>query len=359
MDWIELGARVLLAAVFMTAAVGKLADRTGAQRALEGFGVPRRWTGGFARLLPLAELAAALALMFRASARWGAAAALILLTAFVVGIATAMSRGEAPDCHCFGQIHSAPAGWRTLSRNLVLGLVAVLVVAHGPGSRIGGSISAGSSADLVAAAAAAAIIALAAVATQLWVTNRDLRRDLTRDQEALAAFPAGLPVGSRAPRFELSSIDGRKVALDDLLARGRPIAIAFISPSCVSCRTMLPDLARWQKTLADRITIAPVAVGTASGIRELAEEYGLEEVLMQRDAEVFQMYRAAATPSVVMVTADGRIGSRIRSSHAVVEAAIRHELRTGSSPSSETLPTEANGDGLHVLQSTGTEGVVS
>ena len=35
-------------------------------------------------------------------------------------IAIAMARGKAPDCHCFGQLHSAPAGWKTLARNGVL-----------------------------------------------------------------------------------------------------------------------------------------------------------------------------------------------------------------------------------------------
>jgi hypothetical protein len=47
-----------------------------------------------------------------------------LLLLFVVGIGLNLARGRHPDCHCFGQLHSAPAGWSTLIRNLVLTVVA-------------------------------------------------------------------------------------------------------------------------------------------------------------------------------------------------------------------------------------------
>ena len=38
------------------------------------------------------------------------AAALALLLAFVGGIVVNLARGTTPDCHCFGQLHSEPAG---------------------------------------------------------------------------------------------------------------------------------------------------------------------------------------------------------------------------------------------------------
>ena len=65
-------------------------------------------------LLPAAELATAAALLFAATARWGALAALLLLAAFIFGLTRALRRGETPDCHCFGQVHSEPASWVTV-----------------------------------------------------------------------------------------------------------------------------------------------------------------------------------------------------------------------------------------------------
>ena len=109
--------RCLLAVVFIVAAIGKLLDVEGSRRALVEFGVPVRATRLGAVLLPFAELAVAILLLFVPTARWGALGALLLLLAFSAGVARAMSRGEAPDCHCFGQIHSEPAGRSTLIRN--------------------------------------------------------------------------------------------------------------------------------------------------------------------------------------------------------------------------------------------------
>ena len=51
-----------------------------------------------------------------------------LLSVFVVGISINLARGRKPECHCFGQLHSAPAGWKTLARNGVLAAVAGFIL---------------------------------------------------------------------------------------------------------------------------------------------------------------------------------------------------------------------------------------
>src|SRR4051794_17245174 len=103
---VVLGIRVILAGVFAVAGVAKLADRPGTQQSLGSFGVPFRAVPIGAILLPLAELATAVALIPAPSARWGGLSALVLMLAFMGGIANAMRQGSAPDCHCFGQLHS-------------------------------------------------------------------------------------------------------------------------------------------------------------------------------------------------------------------------------------------------------------
>src|SRR5580692_10177777 len=110
-------ARLFLAAVFVVAGVAKLADRPGTRQALADFNVPPRLAEPLLLFLPTAELAAATALVFPTTARWGAAGSLALLALFVVGLTRVLRRGEAPDCHCFGQLHSKPASWMTVARN--------------------------------------------------------------------------------------------------------------------------------------------------------------------------------------------------------------------------------------------------
>src|SRR5579859_1413558 len=131
MTLLLLCARLLLALVFLVAGLAKLADLAGSRQALRDFGVPARLATPLGLLLPLAELAVAVAFIPTASAWWGALGALVLLLLFVGGISYNLARGRHPDCHCFGQLHSAPAGWPTLVRNLVLAAVAGLVVGFG------------------------------------------------------------------------------------------------------------------------------------------------------------------------------------------------------------------------------------
>lgn len=349
MEFVALGGRVLLAVVFATAAFGKFLDRAGARQALEDFRVPEALRAPLSVLLPMCELATAAALLINPSGRVGAAVALVLLLAFVAGIGAAMARGEAPDCHCFGQISSSPAGWGTLLRNAALAVPAVFVVAYGPGRNLWSWLASGSTSTLVSALLAAALAIAAGSALRLWLGKRGLQGELDQAVETLRLFPAGLPTGVKAPAFELESAAGGMQSLEELVARGRRVALVFASPTCDPCRWLMPDVARWQRALSERLTIAVVAAGPPEAIREMAEEFGLQDVLIQHEAEVFERYRAAASPSVQIISIDGRIESRIRSSQGVVEGVIRHALATAPEPVRRVAdPDVAAGGALEV-----------
>src|SRR5918997_6179309 len=128
MDAALLIARLVLAAVFTIAGVAKLADLKGWRQAIIDFGVPSAIAAPLGLLLPLAELSVAAALLAASTGWWGALGALALLSVFVVGISINLARGRKPECHCFGQLHSAPAGWKTLARNVVLAAIAGFVL---------------------------------------------------------------------------------------------------------------------------------------------------------------------------------------------------------------------------------------
>ena len=129
-----LGVRLVLAAVFAVAGVAKLLDAAGSRGALEGFGVPRGAARLAGRVLPVAELAIAAGLLVPASAWWSALAAAGLLAVFMAAIGVSMARGAAPDCHCFGRLHSAPVSWRTQVRNGVLAAAGGVAVLAGRGA---------------------------------------------------------------------------------------------------------------------------------------------------------------------------------------------------------------------------------
>src|SRR5215216_3166895 len=131
MDAALLIARLVLAALFSLAGVAKLSDLKGSRQAIIAFGVPSAIAAPLGLLLPLAELTVAATLLPSSTAWWGALGALALLSLFLVGITYNLARGRKPDCHCFGQLHSAPAGWKTLARNGALAVVAGFVLWEG------------------------------------------------------------------------------------------------------------------------------------------------------------------------------------------------------------------------------------
>ena len=165
-----IGARVLLAGVFAVAAVAKLVDREGTKEAVVAFGAPARLAGALAITVPFAELAVAGLLLPASTAALGAFGAVLLLALFSAAIAITLARGETPDCHCFGQLHSTPASRMTLARNG--GLLALAILALGgslasePRSAVAwiGSLEGAELVALVIGATATAVIAVGAAA---------------------------------------------------------------------------------------------------------------------------------------------------------------------------------------------------
>jgi len=123
-------ARVILAAVFVAAAWGKLIDAAGARQAAADFGVPTAAAPVVAFFVPVAELTVAVLLVFGGSAAaLGAIGAAVLLAAFTVAVVASLARGRRPDCHCFGRLRPEAVSSRTVVRNGVLLALAALAFA--------------------------------------------------------------------------------------------------------------------------------------------------------------------------------------------------------------------------------------
>jgi hypothetical protein len=192
-------ARLLLALVFLSAGVAKLADREGARRAIVEFGVPSALATPLGLLPPSGELVVATSLLPASTAWWGALGALALLSLFVVGISINLARGRKPDCHCFGQLHSAPAGWKTLARNGVLAGVAGFVLWQGYEGGAGPSVVAwlGVFSTARVLGLLGGMVALALLAGQWWFLVHLLGQNgrLLVRLEAMEVTLAGLAAG--------------------------------------------------------------------------------------------------------------------------------------------------------------------
>lgn len=324
-------ARVGLAAVFFVAGVAKLTDRPGTRQALANFDVPPRLIDPFVLLLPLAELAAATALVFPTTARWGASGSLVLLALFVGGLTRVLRRGEAPDCHCFGQLHSKPASWVTVARNLVLAIPAVYVALTGPGPSLTSWVTSTDATDAWLIATGALATLATTTTLLLWRENRRLR---STDGPAAAA---PRQIGALAPQFALPSTAGSAVSLQDLLADDRSCVLTFVGPGCGPCAALLPELARWHDTVTERLALTLVAPGEAMQAEALARKHSLTDVLIDEQATVMHAYGVSGTPSAVLVASDGTVRSAPVAGHVAIESLIRLALQD------ETQPAPARG----------------
>jgi peroxiredoxin/uncharacterized membrane protein YphA (DoxX/SURF4 family) len=324
-------ARLGLAAVFLLAGVAKLTDRPGTRRALADFDVPARLIDPFALLLPLAELAAATALVFPTTARWGAAGSLLLLALFVVGLTRVLRRGEAPDCHCFGQLHSKPASWTTVARNLVLAIPAAYVTLEGPGPSLSSWVAGTDARDLWLIATGALATLTTTTSVLLWRENRRLR------STGGPAAAAPRQIGALAPQFSLPSTAGPAVSLHDLLANNRGCVLTFVSPGCGPCKLLLPELARWHNTITERLALTLVTPAEATEAEKLAHEHALTDVLIDEQSIVMHAYGVWGTPSAVLVASDGTVRSAPVTGRIAIESLIRLALQ------SELRPAPARG----------------
>lgn len=121
--------RLVLAAVFLGAAIPKLQDPAQFARDIDNYRMlPDLLIGPLAIGLPAAEVVLAAALIVGVHARGAALACVAMLIAFAVGMVQAIARGIDLDCGCFGHVVEAQVSWWTVGRNVVLAIGGALIV---------------------------------------------------------------------------------------------------------------------------------------------------------------------------------------------------------------------------------------
>jgi uncharacterized membrane protein YphA (DoxX/SURF4 family) len=265
-DYLVLGLRLVLGSVFIAAAAGKLLNAAIATESLETFGVPRKLARPGFWLLVGTEAVVAACLLIDATAREAAIVAAALVVLFSIAALTARAAGSAPTCACFGQAHARPVDARTAARNAALIAASVVCALLPRGSHM----------PALLAAAAGIAAAAATVATRLRARARRVR------------------AGAAAPHAIRSS----------LVRTDKPTAVVFVSEDCEPCRDLAPVIEGWTDRLRDSISIVSLDVSS-----------------LTPDAGV------TATPSAIVVAADGTVDSGMARGPLAVEALIRTRAR--------------------------------
>jgi uncharacterized membrane protein YphA (DoxX/SURF4 family)/peroxiredoxin len=334
-------ARLLLSAVFLLAGIGKLGDPKGAIQALKDFGLPGALARPLSLLLCVGEIAIAVALVPLAGAWYGACAALGLLGIFVMAIGITLARGRRPDCHCFGQLHSAPVGWKTLVRNGILVALAGWLVIRGPG-QVGPSLwghlaSAGENERkfFIIGGCVMAFLTFRALRRKEapqesadsesdfdlgWETSEKetivqevvaKRKEHSPELQKILEIGTGWPVGTRAPEFALPTLAGETRSLQSLREEGKTICIVFSSPYCESCRAILPQLNAWMQEHDRSLNMILISRGGTKEHVAKLNDFEASRVLLQPGFEYSEAYGVSATPAALLVDTDGVIQSRL------------------------------------------------
>lgn len=296
MDLIGTTCAVLLAVVFAVSGTAKLLDLRGTREAAEALGVPLPLVGPVGWSLPVVELGLAVLLLPRSTGRVTAVGAGLLLLVLTGVVIANLLAGRRPRCGCFGGLGSSDVSGRTVARNLLLVLAAVLAVTdRGPLRPVP---------VLLGVVGAAAVIG-----GEQWLSRRaDAAREQQQDAELEAALAEDAEHGP-APDFVLPDLNGIPVTRDGLLRAGRPLLLVALNPGCSSCRVLVPSLARWHAEYGDRVTVAAVARGTAERVREALGDTGGLELLLSSEAEELAGYGLTGAPSAALVTPGGRLAA--------------------------------------------------
>lgn len=318
MGTVALATRMLLAAIFATAAITKLPDPAATRATFEGFGMGGRLArmGGIG--LAPAELVVAAGLILVPTARWSAVGAMLLLIAFIAGITTALRRGRRPDCGCFGALRPAPIGASTLVRNAVLLAAAVFVVVFAPGPSVDGWVGGHTPAQVISMCAAIAV-ALAAV---LYLPSM-----LDRARTTAPGGPSPLTIGTQGPDFALIDTHGGERNLGSLLTSDVPLVLVFGSATCAPCVRLFPHLARWQSSLAERVRITLIVGGDHDAARSIEHQHGIAGVLPDPRSDVSRAYGMAASPSAFCLTPEGTVANGPAVGPDAIEELLRLTLQ--------------------------------
>jgi peroxiredoxin len=163
--------------------------------------------------------------------------------------------------------------------------------------------------------------------------------------EAVATYPQGhaiaqpgLPLGEVFPPFQLTSLEGKEVALEDY--RGQHVLLVNWNPACGYCELLAPELAGIPID-NDALQIVLLAHGSAEANRSLVADQKLNwPVLLMPDAtQIPKPFETPGTPAAYLLDVEGRVASPLTvGADAITELIQRFRPASGRAlPGSQPL----------------------
>ena len=120
-----------------------------------------------------------------------------------------------------------------------------------------------------------------------------------------------LEAGDRAPEFQLQSLKGGTVTLEELLPTA-PVLLAFFKISCPVCQFTFPYLERLHKRYGgDGVTFLGISQDDASSTKDFAKEFGVTFSMLpdekQKGYPASNAYGLTNVPTIFLIETDGTV----------------------------------------------------
>lgn len=126
--YISLIARIIVALVFITFGISKIADPIDFAKDIRNYDMlPLVFVNISAIVLPWIELTTGLLILFGIKIKSNAIIIFGLLTVFNIAVATAWARGLNIECGCYSNITEQIVGWKKLAENFGLMILLLLI----------------------------------------------------------------------------------------------------------------------------------------------------------------------------------------------------------------------------------------
>ncbi|MDT8368582.1 MAG: TlpA disulfide reductase family protein [Longimicrobiales bacterium] len=127
----------------------------------------------------------------------------------------------------------------------------------------------------------------------------------------VAAQGLGLPIGTQLPEFTLHTLDGKEVAIGEVVPPGKPALVEIWASWCEICEALQPQLDEIAGTWGDEVNVVAIAVSVAQSerrVRRHVEDAGHPYTyLWDGDGAGVRALNAATTGIVMIFDADGRV----------------------------------------------------
>lgn len=137
-----------------------------------------------------------------------------------------------------------------------------------------------------------------------------------------------------APNYELKSLDGGKVSLEDALKNG-PVLVNFWASWCTPCKEEMPELNELYEKYKDKgLSMHAISIDKGSGIakaKNFVKSSGFKfDVLFDKGGKVLKEFggNPGRVPYTYIVTKDGKYGAPFKGKKTkkIFEEAIKEVL---------------------------------